>query len=195
MLHILKGSRGSYLPHVSLRFRTHEPDYSNLAHKEYDRQRTVYSGAKEEAPHDIPEPKGKHVTTTIYVDANIHHDQVTGRVVTACLHLVNATPSHWHIKRQATVETTTFGSEFVAARIAADQIIDLRYTLMYLGVPVRSKATCLVTTNLWLTMLVFPPLPCPRNQIWLLIIESEKLLLQDISNSTGRMESQAVQTS
>ena len=128
------------LPHGALRFRLHEPDYSNLPHKEYDWQRTVYKGAKEELPHDIPEPKGKHVTTTTYVDANLHHDQVTGKAVTACLHMVNATPSHWHTKRQATVETATFGSEFVAARIATDQIIDLRYTLMYLGVPVRSKS-------------------------------------------------------
>ena len=128
------------LPHGALRFRFHEPDYSNLPHKEYDWQRTVYRGAKEEIPHDIPEPKGKHVTTTTYVDANLHHDQVTGKAVTACLHMVNATPSHWHTKRQATVETATFGSEFVAARIATDQIIDLRYTLMYLGVPVRSKS-------------------------------------------------------
>ena len=80
------------------------------------------------------------MTTTTYVDANLHHDQVTGKAVTACLHMVNATPSHWHTKRQATVETATFGSEFVAARIATDQIIDLRYTLMYLGVPVRSNS-------------------------------------------------------
>ena len=57
----------------------------------------------------------------------------------SCLQIVNATPSHWHTKRQATVDAATFGSEFVAARIATDQIIDLRYTLMYLGVPVRSK--------------------------------------------------------
>ena len=92
------------------------------------------------------------MTTTTYVDANLHHDQVTGRAVTAYLHLVNATPSHWHTKRQATVETATFSSEFVAARIATDQIIDLRYTLMYLGVPINLKATCLVTTNLWLTV-------------------------------------------
>ena len=103
----------------------------SLPHREYDWQRTVYAGAKEEIPHDIPEPKWKHVTTTTYVDANLHHDQVTGRAVTACLHLVNATPSHGHTKRQATVETATFGSEFVAARIATDQIIDLRYTLIY----------------------------------------------------------------
>ena len=102
-------------PHGSLRFRTQEPDYSNLPHKDYDWQRTVYSGAKEEVPHDMPEPNGKHVTTTTYVDANLHHDQVTSRAVTACLHLVNATLSHWHTKRQATVETATFGSELLAA--------------------------------------------------------------------------------
>ena len=65
------------------------------------------------------------MTTTTYVNANLHHDQVTGRAVPACLHLVNATPSHLHANRPATVETATFGSEFVAARIAIDQIIDL----------------------------------------------------------------------
>ena len=113
-------------PLGSLRFMTHEPDFSNLPDKEYEWQRTVYSGAKEEIPRDIPEPKGKHVTTTTYVDANLHHDQVTGRAVTACLHFVNATTSHLHTKRHATVETATFGSEFVAARIATGQIIDLR---------------------------------------------------------------------
>ena len=94
-----------------------------MPHKEYNWQRTVYAGTKEEIPH---EPKGKHVTKTTYVDANLHNDQVTGRAVTAYLHLVNTTPSHWHTKRQATAETATFGSEFVAARIAKDQIIDLR---------------------------------------------------------------------
>ena len=76
------------LPHGALRFRVHEPDYSNLPHKEYDWQRTVFGGAKEEIPHDIPEPKGKQVTTTTCVDANLHHDQVTGTAVTACLHML-----------------------------------------------------------------------------------------------------------
>ena len=128
------------LPHGSLRFRLHEPDYSKLPHNEYDWQRTVYAGAKKEKSHDISEPKGNHVTLTTYFDANLYHDQVTGRAVTACLHLANATPSHWYTKRQATVETATFGYEFVAARIATYQIIDLRYTLMYLGVPMRSKS-------------------------------------------------------
>ena len=65
------------------------------------------------------------MTTTAYVDASQHHDQVMGRAVIAWFHLVNATPSHWHTKRQATVETATLGSEFVAARIASSPITDL----------------------------------------------------------------------
>ena len=36
----------AHFPHGALRFRLHEPDYSNLPHKEYDWQRTVYEGAK-----------------------------------------------------------------------------------------------------------------------------------------------------
>ena len=43
-------------------------------------------------------------------------------------------------KRQSTVETATYGSEFVAARTAVDQIIDIRTTLQYLGVPVSDKS-------------------------------------------------------
>ena len=163
---------------------------TNLPQKECDWQRTVCSGAKEEVPHDIPEQKGKHVTTTAYVDANQHHDQVTGRSDIACLHLVNATPSHWHTKRQATVETATFGSEFVAARIATDKIIDPRYTLMYLGVPIRSKSYLFGDNK---SVVDSPHLPYPRTHVWLPIIESEKL--QDTFNSTGRMENPILQTS
>jgi hypothetical protein len=46
----------------------------------------------------------------------------------------------WYSKKQATVETATFGSEFIAARTTIDQIVDLRMTLRYLGVPIREKS-------------------------------------------------------
>jgi hypothetical protein len=71
------------------------------------------------------------------VDANLFHDALTGRSVTGILHLVNATPVEWYSKKQATVETATYGSEFVAARTCVEQIIDLRNTLCYLGVPIE----------------------------------------------------------
>ncbi len=35
------------------------------------------------------------------------------------------------------VETATYGSEFIAAHTCVDQIIDLRTTFRYLGVPIR----------------------------------------------------------
>ena len=35
------------------------------------------------------------------------------------------------------METATYGSEFVAARTCVEQIIDLRNTLRYLGVPIH----------------------------------------------------------
>jgi hypothetical protein len=80
------------------------------------------------------------VTLTHYVDANLMHDMATGRSVTGILHHVNKTPFEWYSKKQATVETAIYGSEFVAARICVEQIIDLRNTLRYLGVPFREKS-------------------------------------------------------
>jgi hypothetical protein len=57
------------------------------------------------------------------------HDITSGKSVTGILHLVNKTPMDWYSKKQATVETATYGSEFVAARVCVEQIIDLRTTL------------------------------------------------------------------
>jgi hypothetical protein len=56
------------------------------------------------------------------------------------LHFLNQTPMDWYSKKQATVETATFGSEFIAARTTIDQIIDLRMTLCYLGIPIWEKS-------------------------------------------------------
>ena len=53
------------------------------------------------------------------------------------LHFINKTPIDWFSKKQATVETATYGSEFSAARTAIQQIMGLRLTLFYLGVPVH----------------------------------------------------------
>ena len=129
-----------FLPDGAIRFRTGEPDFSSLDDQEYDWTRSVYSGACEQIPHDIPKPLGEHGQTTHYVDANLHHDHATGKAVTAVLHFLNQTPIDAYTKRQSTVETATYGSEFVAARTAVDQIIDIRTTLRYLGVPIRDKS-------------------------------------------------------
>jgi hypothetical protein len=86
---------------------------------------SVYGNVEELLPKDAPKPLGKAVTTITYTDANFYHDMLTGRLVTGILHLCNQTLVDWYSKRQATVDTATFGSEFRAARIAVDHIIDL----------------------------------------------------------------------
>ncbi len=68
------------------------------------------------------------------------HDLLTGRSVTGVLHMMNKTPIDWYSKKQGTVETATYGSEFNAGRTCTEQIIDLRCTLRYLGVPVKGKS-------------------------------------------------------
>jgi hypothetical protein len=119
-----------------IRVLTNEPDYSDYQDPEYDWSSSVYGDVKEIIPTDIPEPKGKYVTLSHYFDANLCHDMVTARSVTAILHFLNQTPMDWYSKKQATVETATFGSEFIAARTTIYQIIDLRMTLHYLGIPI-----------------------------------------------------------
>jgi hypothetical protein len=127
--------------HGIICFRTGEPDYSDLPSQEYDWAKSVYGEVKEDKPEDAPKPLGKHITLTQYVDANLFHCMVTGRSVTGILHFANQTPIDWFSKKQATVETATYGSEFVAARTCTtEQVMDLRTTFRYLGVPVRDKS-------------------------------------------------------
>ena len=44
-------------------------------------------------------------------------------------------PIIWFSKKKNTVESSTFGSKFVALRIAQDLIVALRYKLIMFGVP------------------------------------------------------------
>ena len=88
----------------------------------------------------MPEPLGKAVTTTTTIDANLNHCLATGKSLTGCLHFVKETPVDWYSKKQATVETATYGSEFVATKTAAEQIMDIRQTLRYLGAPIGAKS-------------------------------------------------------
>ena len=50
------------------------------------------------------------------------------------------TPDDWYSKKQATVETATYGAEFVAVKIATEQIMDIRQTLRHLGAPIAAKS-------------------------------------------------------
>lgn len=125
---------------ATIRFRTGLPDTTDMEFEEYDWSRSPYAGSKEEYPANIAKARGRAVQQVTYVDANLYHDMLSGKAVTALLHMLNQTPIDWYSKKQATVETATFGSENVAARTAIEQMKTIKYTLLYLGVPVIDRS-------------------------------------------------------
>eukprot|EP00978_Attheya_sp_CCMP212_P012593 scaffold31500_cov55-Attheya_sp.AAC.2 len=96
-----------------------------------------YHDAKEDIPHNMPTPHGNEVTIIFFVDADRAGNQVTRRSShTGILIRLNRAPISWFSKKQNTVESSTFGSEFVAMKTAAEQIMALRYKLRMFGIPI-----------------------------------------------------------
>jgi hypothetical protein len=102
-----------------------------------------FPDAIEDIPNKSPDPFGDPVKLTVYVDADHARNNVTRRSVTGILLLINNTPLVWISKRQRTVETSTFGSEMIAARMAIDLIIEMRYKLRCLGIKVEKRSELL----------------------------------------------------
>ena len=143
--------------HFAIRYRTKEPNWFHLPIQEHDWYQIVYGNVNEEISKDIPKLLGIRVITTTFLGANLLgvHDIVTGKSVAAVLHFMNTTPIDWYSKRQATVETATYGSEFVAARTGTEQIMDLRNTLRC-HVPIMTKAYMLKVNKLVITSATIP---------------------------------------
>ncbi len=134
----------SKLWNAVIRVRTEMPDFSMIPLQSYNWSHTVYAGAKElllPCTEDAPIPLGNPMFLhTAYLDANLHHDILTGRSVSGILHMFNKTPIDWYSKKQSTIETATYGSEFMAARTATEQIISNRTALRYLGIPIQGPS-------------------------------------------------------
>ncbi len=113
-----------------------EPDLDTTMFKECD-WKEYYPEAAEAIPDNMPEPRGRSVTTTCFVDADHAGCRLTRRSHSGVLIFVNRAPIMWFSKRQATVESSTFGSESIAMRVAFDLIEGLRYKLRMMGVPVN----------------------------------------------------------
>ena len=124
-------------------FDTTYPDHNKYPVEDHDNWGEIYPDAEEELPPDMPEAFGKKVRMTVYVDADHAHDKVTRRSVTGILVFLNNTPIRWISKRQKTVETSTYGSELVAAKVATELIMELRYTLRMMGVDLDGPALLL----------------------------------------------------
>ena len=91
-------------------------------------------------PRHIPEALGKYVVIKAYVDVNHTGNMANRRSHSGIIIYVNNAPIIWFNKRHNTVKTLSFGSEFVALRIATEMIEALRCKLRYFGIPVEGPA-------------------------------------------------------
>ena len=79
-----------------------------------------YGDVKEEVPSetdpDYREPRGKGFVIRSSVDSDHARDSVTRRSRTGFVVFVNCAPIYWFSKKQVGIETSTFGSEFIAMK-------------------------------------------------------------------------------
>jgi hypothetical protein len=70
----------------------------------------------------MPIPLGKPIQMNMFCDASRASDLVTHCSTTGFLIYLFGTPVVWYSKHQNTLKSSTFGSEFVALRIAIEKV-------------------------------------------------------------------------
>lgn len=111
--------------------------------KQRNNGRIFYPDAGELIPHKMIKPLGNPVTVRTYVDANHAGNLANRRSHSGIIIYLNNSPIIWYSKRQNTVETSSFGSEFVALRIATELNEALRYKLRTFGIPINGPSEIL----------------------------------------------------
>ena len=95
-----------------------------------------YVDAEEEIPAGAPKSRGEEVVMTAYVDASHASNKKTRRSHTGYLIFINMAPIVWYSKRQRTVESSTFGSDYIATKTCVEVIHALQFKLRMFGVPI-----------------------------------------------------------
>ncbi len=88
-----------------------------------------YAYAREELDHMFPRALGKEMDISIFFDSDHAHDKKTGRSILGVIVMVGSTPIIWKSNRQGAVQTSTYGAEFSAMRLATEETITIRYML------------------------------------------------------------------
>ena len=132
-------------PKLTLYFDPSEPkiDPSSFIGSTAEDFKEQYRGAEEEIPQDAPEALGRSVIMTAFVDASHAADKITRRSHTGYIIFVNRAPIVWFSKRQATVESSTFSSEFIALKTCTEHVMALRFKLRMFGIPIDGETKIL----------------------------------------------------
>ena len=105
-----------------------------------DEWNDFYPEASEKLPAKKVVPLGNPVKVRAYVDAYHAGNLKNRRSHSGIVIYVNNAPIIWYGKRQNTVESSSFGSEYIALRICTEMIEALRYKLRCFGIPIDGPA-------------------------------------------------------
>ena len=83
----------------------------------------------------MPRPRGVGFLMRAFVDADYAGDVITRRSRTGFIVYLNMAPIYWLSRKQTSVETSSFGSEFSAMKQCTEYIRGLRYKLRMMGIP------------------------------------------------------------
>ena len=114
------------------------PDIDHNAFAPEDWSHTVYHDAKETLANDNPPARGLGFVIRAYVDADHAGNLITRRSRTGFIIFLNNAPIYWLSKRQTGIETSSFGSEFMAMKHCCEYLRGLRHKLRSMGIPVET---------------------------------------------------------
>lgn len=125
-----------------------------------------YPDAFEAIPTNAPPPRGHAVQINMFCDASHATDLITRRSTTGIIIFIQGTPILWYSKRQNTIESSTFGSEFVAMKIATEMVEGLRYRLRMMGVPIDGPVNTLCDNDSVVKNVTNPASTLKKNTQW-----------------------------
>ena len=89
---------------------------------------------KEEVPSNLPELRGLGFIMRMKVDVDHGPDMITRCSRMGFLVYLNCAPIYWWSKKQNSVESSSFGSKFIAMKQCCEYVCGLRYKLRMMGI-------------------------------------------------------------
>ena len=114
-------------------FDPREPSINHANFPKLDWSNTVYANERgelvEDVPKGLPKPFKKELVIQMLVDSNHAGDHIMRRSRSGFLVFLNSALIYWTSKKQTTIETSSFGSEFMALKTSTEYLRGLQYKL------------------------------------------------------------------
>ena len=110
-------------------FDPSDPDIDESQFPADDWTHTLYYESKRPVPRNRPEERGFGFKIRAFVDSDHAGNDITRRSCTGFTVFLNSAPIFWYSKKQTSVQTSSFGSAFVALKECCEYLRGLTYKL------------------------------------------------------------------